>query len=53
MSVLAGALAPPKRLRIGAHNFVADKSDNYEICDGAPQHREGAVALGRPPEDAR
>jgi hypothetical protein len=37
ISVLAGSLEPPTRLKIGMHVFVADKSDFYEICDGAPQ----------------
>lgn len=37
ISILAGALEPPTRLTIGAHVFVADKSDFYEIGDAAPQ----------------
>jgi hypothetical protein len=53
MSVLAGALEPPTQLKIGAHIFVADKSDYYEIGDGAPQFEQGAGTLGAPPKVSR
>ncbi len=35
-SIMAGALDPPTGLRIGVHIYCADKSDYYEIADGAP-----------------
>jgi hypothetical protein len=36
-SIMAGTLDPPTGLRIVQHIFTADKSDYYEIDDGAPQ----------------
>jgi hypothetical protein len=47
ISVLAGTLDPPTGLHVGAHIFVASKSDYYEIADGAPrlEHGAGAAAL--------
>lgn len=35
-SIMAGTLDPPTGLRIAEHIFVADKSDFYDITDGAP-----------------
>lgn len=50
LSVLAGALEPPTGLAIGAHIFVADKSDYYEIAGEAPQFPEGAGSLALAPK---
>ena len=36
-SIMAGTVDPPTGLRITQHIFTADKSDYYEIDDGAPQ----------------
>ena len=36
-SIMAGTLDVPTGLKITQHIFVADKSDYYEICDGAEQ----------------
>jgi hypothetical protein len=36
-SIMAGTLDMPTGLRLIQHIFVADKSDYYEINDGAPQ----------------
>jgi hypothetical protein len=46
VAVLAGALDVPTGLKIGAHIFVDDKSDFYEICDGAPRFAQSAGTLG-------
>jgi len=35
---MAGTLDPLTGLRIGVHIFVDDKSDFYDLTDGAPQH---------------
>lgn len=37
VSIMAGTLDPPTGLRIERHIFTADRSDYYEIEDGAPQ----------------
>jgi hypothetical protein len=37
-SIMAGTLDPPTGLSVARHIFVADKSDFYEIGDGAPRH---------------
>jgi len=37
ISIMAGSVDPPTRLRTIQHIFVADKSDYYVIADGAPQ----------------
>jgi len=37
ISIMAGTLDLPTGLRIAQHIFVADKSDYYQITDGAPQ----------------
>lgn len=37
ISIMAGTLDPPTRLRTIQHIFVADKSDYYVIADGAEQ----------------
>lgn len=42
IAVLAGTLEPPTCLAIAAHVYVGDKSDYYEIGDGAPQFALGA-----------
>ena len=42
ISVLAGALDPPTRLKTAAHIFVADKSDYYDIKDEVPSFEKGA-----------
>ena len=39
-SIMAGTLDSPTGLKIARHIFVADKSDNYDIPDGA-QHPGG------------
>ena len=44
MSISAGAIDPPTRLKLVAHIFVADKSDYYEITDGLPQYARWAPA---------
>jgi hypothetical protein len=41
ISIAAGTLDPPTRLRIERHIFVADKADYYEITDGAPRQDQG------------
>jgi len=51
IAVLAGTLEPPTGLAIAAHVFVGDKSDYYEIADGAPcydQSAEGVDPLLKP-----
>lgn len=42
IAVLAGTLDPPTGLTIAAHVYVGDKSDYYEIVDGAAQHSQSA-----------
>ncbi len=37
ISIMAGSLDLPTGLKVIKHIFVADKSDYYEISDGAPQ----------------
>jgi hypothetical protein len=37
LSIMAGTVDPPTRLKLKQHIFVADKSDYYEITDGSPQ----------------
>ena len=37
ISIMAGTLDTPTGLKIAQHIFTADKSDYYEIDDGAPQ----------------
>jgi hypothetical protein len=37
ISIMAGTLDTPTGLRIVQHIYTADKSDYYEIDDGAPQ----------------
>jgi hypothetical protein len=44
LSIMAGTLDRPTRLKLKQHIFVADKSDYYEITDGAPQDA-GAARL--------
>jgi len=41
VSIMAGVIDPPLGLRISDHIFTGDKSDYYEICDGAAQHGGG------------
>ncbi len=41
MEVMAGTLDAPTGLSIDRHIFVADKSDYYDILDGAPQAPRG------------
>ena len=36
-SIMAGSLDPPTQLKLTQHIYVRDKSDYYEITDGAPQ----------------
>jgi len=36
-SIMAGTLDPPTHLKLKQHIFVGDKSDYYEIMDGASQ----------------
>jgi len=36
-SIMAGTLDPPTNLKLTQHIFVADKSDYYELRDGAEQ----------------
>jgi|CXWK01.1.fsa_nt_gi hypothetical protein len=50
MSVLAGSLEPPTGLHVGAHIFTANKSDYYQIGDGAPQYEAGAGAVAAVPK---
>lgn len=52
ISVLAGALEPPTGLTISAHIFVSDKSDYYDLPDGAPQFGGGGGELSRAVRDA-
>jgi hypothetical protein len=40
ISIMAGSLVPPTRLRIAEHIYVASKSDYYDITDGLPQRQE-------------
>jgi hypothetical protein len=51
VSVLAGGLEPPTGLRVGAHIFVASKSDYYEIADDVPRYEFGAGSLALTRED--
>jgi hypothetical protein len=44
LSIMAGTVDPPTRLKLKQHIFVADKSDYYEIADGVPQD-PGAARL--------
>ena len=37
ISVFAGTLDPPTGLMLGAHIFVAEKSDYYDVTDGLPK----------------
>ena len=37
ISIMAGTLDPPTELKLTQHICVKDKSDYYEITDGAPQ----------------
>jgi len=37
LSIMAGTLDPPTQLKLKQHIFVADKSDYYDITDGAEQ----------------
>jgi hypothetical protein len=41
ISITAGSIDPPTRLRLTAHIFVADKSDFYVITDDLPQYAAG------------
>lgn len=50
MSVLAGSLEPPTGLHVGAHIFTANKSDYYQIGDGAPQYEAGGGAVAAVPK---
>ncbi len=43
ISITAGSIDPPTRLKLVAHIFVADKSDFYDIADGVKQHAAGAA----------
>jgi hypothetical protein len=45
ISILAGSLEPPTALKIAAHIFMDDKSDFYDVCDGAPRFAGGAGDL--------
>ena len=38
ISIMAGTIDPPTKLKLAAHIFTASKSDYYGIADGAPQH---------------
>jgi len=40
ISITAGTVDPPTRLRISEHIYVGSKSDYYEIADGLPQKHE-------------
>ena len=40
VSITAGTVDPPTRLRISEHIYVGSKSDYYEIADGLPQKHE-------------
>lgn len=40
VSITAGTVDPPTRLRIAEHIYVGSKSDYYEIADGLPQKHE-------------
>ncbi len=53
IAVLAGTLDPPTEVRIGAHIFVASKSDYYEIPEGAPQFERGAGAAALVEDEGR
>jgi len=52
ISVLVGTLDPPTGLVIGAHIFVSNKSDYYDIADGAPQFEMGGGTLSRIADEA-
>lgn len=49
VSVMAGALDPPTGLSTRAHVFIDDKSDYYEICDGAAQYDSSGGAVAQVP----
>jgi hypothetical protein len=40
VSIAAGTIDPPTKLRIAEHIYVGSKSDYYEIADGLPQRTE-------------
>jgi hypothetical protein len=40
VSITAGTLDTPTRLKLEKHIFVADKSDYYTIDDDAPQAQQ-------------
>jgi hypothetical protein len=40
ISITAGSVDPPTRLRVAEHIYVGSKSDYYEIADGLPQKHE-------------
>ena len=42
VSINAGTLDQPTGLQLGAHIFVADKPDYYEIDDDLPKYERGA-----------
>ena len=37
ISITAGSIDPPTRLKMSEHIYVGSKSDYYEIIDGLPQ----------------
>ena len=43
ISIMAGTLDTPTRLKLVRHIYVDDKSDYYAIADGAPQFRAGST----------
>lgn len=45
ISIQAGTLDKPTRLKLGYHIFCADKGDFYEINDGLPQYDKGRPGL--------
>jgi hypothetical protein len=40
LSIMAGTIDPPTRLKVSRHIFVADKSDYYELTDDLPQSEQ-------------
>jgi hypothetical protein len=48
LSIAAGTLDDTSGLAIAGHIFVADKGSYYEIADGTPQHKDGALSVKWP-----